>query len=101
VALIAAFRAFDGDDSSDVAVLTGAGGAFCSGTDLRTLAAGERKPLNPAGELAPMGPTRIHLGKPVIAAIEGPAVSGGIALAICTSAEAIHDVAPRPPRRRA
>ena len=81
-ALLDAFRAFDGDESSDVAVLTGAGGAFCAGADLQALAAGERKPVNPTGDFAPMGPTRLRLRKPVIAAIEGPAVAGGMELAL-------------------
>ena len=81
-ALLDAFRAFDGDASSDVAVLTGAGGAFCAGADLQALAAGERKPVNPTGDFAPMGPTRLRLRKPVIAAIEGPAVAGGMELAL-------------------
>ncbi|QCI68438.1 crotonase/enoyl-CoA hydratase family protein [Phreatobacter stygius] len=80
-ALIAAFEAFDADEASHVAVLTGAGGAFCAGADLVAIAAGERKPLNRAGTFAPIGPTRLKLSKPVIAAIEGPAVAGGMELA--------------------
>jgi enoyl-CoA hydratase len=80
--LIAAFKAFDSDETVDVAILTGAGGAFCAGADLQALAAGERKPVEPDGEFAPMGPTRLRLGKPVIAAIEGPAVAGGMELAL-------------------
>src|SRR5208282_2884585 len=67
---------------SDVAVLTGAGGAFCAGADLKALAEGERRPVEPEGEFGPMGPTRLKLGKPVIAAIEGPAVAGGMELAL-------------------
>ncbi len=82
LALIEAFQAFDGAGDADVAVLTGAGGAFCAGADLQALAAGERKPVNPEGDFAPMGPTRLRLGKPVIAAIEGPAVAGGMELAL-------------------
>lgn len=80
-ALIAAFEAFDADKGSHVAVLTGAGGAFCAGADLVAIAAGERKPLKRDGKFAPIGPTRLKLSKPVIAAIEGPAVAGGMELA--------------------
>lgn len=82
VALIAAFKAFDADADADVAILTGAGGAFCAGADLQALAAGERKPVDPDGDFAPMGPTRLRLSKPVIAAIEGHAVAGGMELAL-------------------
>jgi enoyl-CoA hydratase len=81
-ALLAAFKAFDADPEADVAILAGAGGAFCAGADLRALAEGERKPIEPVGDFAPMGPTRLRLGKPVIAAIEGPAVAGGMELAL-------------------
>ncbi|MCA2999781.1 MAG: crotonase/enoyl-CoA hydratase family protein [Rhodocyclaceae bacterium] len=81
-ALLAAFKSFDANEDTDVAILTGGGGAFCAGADLKALAAGERKPVNPDGEFAPMGPTRLRLSKPVIAAIEGPAVAGGMELAL-------------------
>ena len=81
-ALIAAFKGFDQDDRADVAILTGAGGSFCAGADLQALAAGEAKPVEPGGDFAPMGPTRLRLSKPVIAAIEGPAVAGGMELAL-------------------
>lgn len=81
-ALYDAFRDFDADAEADVAILTGNGGAFCAGADLRALAEGERKPIEADGDLAPMGPTRLVLGKPVIAAIEGPAVAGGMELAL-------------------
>jgi enoyl-CoA hydratase len=81
-ALLAAFKAFDAEPDADVAILTGAGGAFCAGADLQALAAGERKPVMAEGDFAPMGPTRLNLGKPVIAAIEGPAVAGGMELAL-------------------
>ncbi len=79
-ALFDAFQRFDADLDSDVAVLTGAGGAFCAGADLKAIAEGETRPIQPDGDLGPMGPTRLKLGKPVIAAIEGPAVAGGMEL---------------------
>jgi enoyl-CoA hydratase len=82
IALIAAFKAFDADAEADIAILTGAGGTFCAGADLQALAAGEHKPVDPDGDFAPMGPTRLRLSKPVIAAIEGHAVAGGMELAL-------------------
>jgi enoyl-CoA hydratase len=80
-ALAAAFRAFDADGDAAVAVLTGAGGAFCAGADLKAIAAGTPLRVAPDGD-GPMGPTRLRLSKPVVAAIEGPAVAGGLELAL-------------------
>ncbi len=81
-ALFDAFKRFDADATAAVAVLTGAGGAFCAGADLKALAEGDFEPIEPDGEFGPMGPTRLKLAKPVIAAIEGPAVAGGMELAL-------------------
>jgi len=79
-ALAAAFREFDADADADVAVLWGAGGVFCSGADLRAFAEGRGNRLDPGGD-GPMGPTRLALSKPVIAAVSGYAVAGGLELA--------------------
>jgi enoyl-CoA hydratase len=79
-ALVEAFAGFDADSSMRVAVLTGAGGTFCAGADLKALAAGQGNKLSEEGD-GPMGPTRMLLSKPVIAAVEGHAVAGGLELA--------------------
>lgn len=83
VALADAFRRFDADESLAVAVLTGAGATFCSGADLKAVAdgRGNRVERDPTRD-GPMGPTRMLLSKPVIAAIEGHAVAGGLELAL-------------------
>lgn len=80
-ALAAAFRAFDADAGCDVAILTGVGEHFCAGADLKAYACGDRRNLSESGD-GPMGPTRMRLSKPVIAAIEGYAVAGGFELAL-------------------
>jgi enoyl-CoA hydratase len=76
-----AFRRFDGDGKRDVAVLTGAGGAFCAGADLKAISSSGGNRAAPDGD-GPMGPTRMLLDKPVIAAVEGHAVAGGLELAL-------------------
>ncbi|MCP4919783.1 MAG: crotonase/enoyl-CoA hydratase family protein [Proteobacteria bacterium] len=79
-ALARAFRDFDADDTARVAVLTGVG-TFCAGADLKAVAAGEPNRLERDGD-GPMGPSRMALSKPVVAAIEGHAVAGGLELAL-------------------
>jgi enoyl-CoA hydratase len=95
-ALYEAFVAFDADEAADVAVFWGEGGAFCAGADLKSLAtrgiaSAQNRSTHASLEFpsdggaaprGPMGPTRLRLGKPVIAAIEGPAVAGGLELAL-------------------
>lgn len=80
-ALADAFRAFDADDDLSVAVLTGAGGTFCAGADLKAFGTETSNAVNDGGD-GPMGPSRMVLSKPVIAAVEGYAVAGGLELAI-------------------
>ena len=79
--LAAAFRAFDADENMDVAVFAGGDDVFCAGADLKAIAAGDPITLSAKGD-SPMGPPRLHLSKPVIAAIEGPAVAGGLELVL-------------------
>ena len=81
--LAAAFRRFEADESLFVAVLTGARGTFCAGADLKAIAEGRGNRVDP--DLAsdgPMGPSRMLLDKPVVAAVEGHAVAGGLELAL-------------------
>ena len=80
-ALADAFRTFDADPARAVAVLTGAGGSFCAGADLKGMLSGRGLRVSPEGD-GPMGPTRLALSKPVIAAVEGHAVAGGLELAL-------------------
>ena len=80
-ALYDAFKAFDADPDLDVAILQGRDGAFCAGADLKGVAEGRGNPVRSEGDLGPMGCTRLELSKPVIAAIEGHAVAGGLEVA--------------------
>ncbi len=76
-----AFREFDADEDARVAVLWGEGGTFCAGADLKAIGTGRGNRVAPDGD-GPMGPTRMRLGKPVIAAVAGHAVAGGLELAL-------------------
>ena len=76
-----AFRSFDEDPTAEVAVLWGAGGTFCAGADLTAVGTDAMNRVERDGD-GPMGPTRMRLGKPVIAAVEGYAVAGGLELAL-------------------
>jgi len=81
------FLAFDADETAAVAVFTGTGGTFCAGADLKAVAAGDpnkKREIGGHNSIAPMGPSRLRLSKPVISAIEGFAVAGGMELALWT-----------------
>ena len=79
-ALATAFRRFEADGDLAVVVLTGAGGTFCAGADLKAISEGRGNRVTTDGD-GPMGPTRMALSKPVLAAVEGHAVAGGLELA--------------------
>jgi len=101
VALYDAFRAFDADDTARVAVFWGEGGAFCAGWDLKHASSlSDANALDPfdfpeEGEppMAAMGPSRLNLSKPVIAAVSGPAVAGGMELAIWADVRVMEETA--------
>jgi enoyl-CoA hydratase len=81
-ALANALREFDADDDAHVAVVYGEGGSFCAGADLKAIASGERRKRYTFDGDGPMGPTRLKLSKPTIAAIAGYAVAGGLEIAL-------------------
>jgi len=92
--LYEAFLAFDADPEASVAVFTGTGGYFCAGADLKQVAEGDpekKRELGGFDTIAPMGPSRLRLSKPVIAAIEGHAVAGGMELALWADMRVVAD----------
>jgi enoyl-CoA hydratase len=90
--LVAAFRAFDADDAARVAVLWGEGGTFCAGADLKAIGTAKGNRVAADGD-GPMGPTRLRLTKPVVAAVSGPAVAGGLELALWCDLRVVEETA--------
>ena len=89
-----AFKRFDADDAADVAVFSGTDDVFCAGADLKAMAEGGRaNKVAVDGDFGPMGPTRLDLSKPVIAAIEGYAVAGGLEMALWADMRVVGDSA--------
>lgn len=94
-ALAAAFREFEADETLAVAILSGEGDHFCAGADLKAVASGESgraNQLSPEGD-GPMGPTRMQLSKPVIAAVSGYCVAGGLELALWCDLRVVDETA--------
>lgn len=91
-ALADAFRTFDAERGARVAVLWGEGGEFCAGADLKAIASGSGNRIAPDGD-GPMGPSRMILGKPVIAAVAGHAVAGGFELALWCDLRVVEETA--------
>ena len=87
-----AFRAFEADELALVAILTGAGGTFCAGADLKAVAQGEGNRISEEGD-GPMGPSRMSFSKPIIAAIAGHAVAGGLELALLADLRVVEESA--------